>query len=148
MYFTNCNETSMNALLLPLVARSPIETAPAATTNRLVADTLDFAGARIHLETDFGLVPAWYLGARPRRDAMVIALGRTSWEREGPRPHALQHARRLWEEGVSVLLVDVRGCEAWWARLLGRSLTRVMRGAVDYLDARGHEEEDCVVGGW
>jgi hypothetical protein len=139
----------MNALPLPFVTRSPLATADAAATlNRPVADTPDFADARIHLATDRGLVTAWYLGAKPRRDAMVIALRRASFDSAGQGFPAFRDARRLLESGVSVLLVDVRGCEAWWAGLLGRSLERVMRAAVDYLVARGHEEEDCVVGEW
>jgi len=137
----------MNALLLPLSTRTPFTSADAAV-NRTAADTLDFAGARIHLATESGLLPAWYLGVKPRGDAMVKPLGRSSWIGGRPNAYTLAHARRLMESGVSVLLVDVRRHETWWARLCGRSVTQAVQAAVGYLVDRGHGEADCVVDGW
>jgi hypothetical protein len=46
---------------------------------------------------------------------------------------------------VSVLLVDVKCYEGWRGRILGRTRDIAIRGAIDYLVARGHDESDCTV---
>jgi hypothetical protein len=79
---------------------------------------------------------------------MVKPLGRASWIGSKPNPYALAYARHLMDSGVSVLLVDVRRRESWWAHLRGRSVAQAEQAAVGYLVERGHDEEDCVVDEW
>jgi len=132
----------VNTLSLPLVAR------PRFAADRASADrTLDLRGSRIHLQTERGLVAAFYLDAKPRRDATVVPLGAGHWNGGEPAAEVVRHARLLLESGVSVLLVDVRWYEGWRGRLLGRPFETVMRGALDYLVARGHDESDCTIDG-
>ena len=137
----------MNALLLPLMFRTPASTTTTADDHGVDVKS-HLAGARIHLTTDHGLVDAWFLDATPRRDATVIPLGRGCWQHDVPTAPAMKRARMLLEDGVSVLLVDVRGCERWWARLLGRSPVAPMRSGLDYLVARGFDEDDCTADAW
>jgi hypothetical protein len=134
-----------NSLSLPLFARRFVG-GDAAAANR--AADLDLRGSRIRIETERGLVTAFYLDAKPRRDAIVIPLGAGNWNGDAPTPEALRHARLLIDNGLSVLIVDVRWYEGWRGRLLGRPYDAVVRGALDYLVARGHDETDCTVDGW
>ena len=126
----------MNTLSLPLVARSL-----PASVDRATDPAPDLRACRIHIETDRGLVTAYYLDAKPRQDAIVIPL------RGEPAPEVVRHARLLVDSGVSVLLVDVTCYEGWRGRLLGRTADIAIRGALDYLVARGHDESDCTVDG-
>ena len=132
----------MHALSLPIAAR-PLVAAPRETRDA----ALDLRGARIGLETERGLVTAFYLDAKPRRDATVIPLAAGHWIGSEPAPEVVRHARLLLVSGVSVLLVDVRRCEGWRGRLLGCRADGVVRCALDYLVARGHDESDCIVDG-
>jgi hypothetical protein len=132
----------MNALTLPIAGRPLV-----AACRRTTDPALDLRGSRIHLATGRGLVTAFYLDAKPRRDATVIPLAAGHWSGSEPAPEVMRHARLLHANGVSVLLVDVRGCEGWRARLAGRRTDGVVRCALDYLVARGHDESDCIVDG-
>jgi hypothetical protein len=134
-----------SSLSLPVFARRFVA-GDAAAANR--AAEVDLPGSRIGIETDRGLVTAFYIDAKPRRDAIVIPLGAGNWNGGAPTPEATRHARLLLDNGVTVLLVDVRWYEGWRGRLLGRPYGAVMRGALDYLVARGHDEADCTVDGW
>ncbi|MEO8754920.1 MAG: hypothetical protein ABI624_19825 [Casimicrobiaceae bacterium] len=132
----------MNALLLPLSFRTPA----ASNAGDIRLDiSRDLPDARIWLIADDALVPAWYLDTKPRRDATVIPLGRGCWAYGAPTATAMKRARLLLETGVSVLLVDARACDGWWARLLGRSRTGLLRAGLDYLAERGHDEDACTV---
>jgi hypothetical protein len=132
----------MNAATLPFAAPRLV-----AAGRKTVEPAPDLRGFRIHLETERGLVSAFYLDAKPRRDATVIPLAAGHWSGSEPAPEVIRHARLLHTSGVSVLLVDVRGCEGWRGRLLGRRCDAALRGALDYLVARGHDESDCTVDG-
>ena len=133
------------SLSLPLFPRRFVADDAAAANH---AAELDLRGSRICIETDRGLVSAFYIDAKPRRDAIVIPLGAGNWNGGAPTPAAMRHARLLLDNGVTVLIVDVRWYEGWRGRLLGRPYDAVMRGALDYLVARGHDETDCTVDGW
>jgi hypothetical protein len=135
----------MNALLLPLSHRAAFTALGAERRFDISGDLPD---ARIYLTADESLVPAWYLDTKPRRDATVIPLRRGGWKHGGPTLEAMKRARLLLESGVSVLLVDVRSFEGWWARLCGRSGANAIRAGLDYLIARGHDEDACVVDAW
>lgn len=134
----------MNACLLPLPPRTLLANArPGA--DRSIETALDLRHSRIHVETDRGLVTAFYLDSKPRRDVIVVPLGAGHWRGGEPTQEVTRHARLLIDSGVSVLLVDVRWHEGWRGRLLGRTRKIALRGALDYLVARGHEASDSVV---
>jgi len=135
-----------HSLPLPSPFRSLRNAAPKAA-DRGDAALPDLRASRIHIETDRGLVTAFYVDAKPRRDAIVMPLRAGNWNGGDPAPEAKRHARLLHDNGVSVLIVDVRWYEGWRGRLLGRRYEAVMRGALDYLVARGHDESDCVIDG-
>jgi hypothetical protein len=124
----------VNTLSLPLGARSL-----PARVDRAADSAIDLRESRVHVETDRGLVTAYYLDAKPRQDAIVIPL------RGEPSPEVMRYARLLVDSGVSVLLVDVKCYEGWRGRILGRTFDIAIRGALDYLVARGHDESDCTV---
>jgi hypothetical protein len=124
----------VNTFSLPIGTRSL-----PARVDRVTGAAPDLRAWRIHVETDRGLAPAYYLDAKPRQDAIVIPL------RGEPAPEVVRHARLLVDSGVSVLLVDVTCYEGWRGRLLGRTADIAIRGALDYLVARGHDESDCTI---
>ena len=135
-----------NSLSFPLLLRRFVAE-DATTANRTGAE-LDLPGSRICIETDRGLVTAFYIDTKPRRDAIVIPLGAGNWNGGAPTPEPMRHVRLLLDSGVTVLIVDVRWYEGWRGRLLGRPYDAVLRGALDYLAARGHDQTDCTVDGW
>jgi len=108
---------------------------------------LDLRSSRIHVETDRGLVVAFYVDAKPRQDAIVIPLVAGNSYGGEPTPEVMRHAQLLLASGVSVLLVDVTWYDGWRGRLLGRNRGMAIRAGLDYLVARGHNESDCVVDG-
>jgi hypothetical protein len=124
----------VNTLSLPLGTR-PFP----ARIDRAADSAIDLRESRVQVETDRGLVTAYYLDAKPRQDAIVIPL------RGEPVPEVMRYARLLVDSGVSVLLVDVTCYEGWRGRILGRTRDIAIRGALDYLVARGHDESDCTV---
>jgi len=136
-----------HSLSLPLLPRPRVADA-AHSIEHGVDALVGLRGARIRIDTGRGLVTAFYLDAKPRRDAIVVPLGAGNWNGSEPAPEAMRHARLLLDSGVTVLIVDVRSHEGWRGRLLGRPFDAAMRGALDYLVARGHDESDCTVDGW
>jgi len=101
---------------------------------------LDFAGRAVHLDAAaIGPVVAWYFGAKPRRDATLIAVGRRAWRGGRPDVEVQAHAAALIERGDSVLLVDLRRSERPWSRWMGCTRTRIVQAGLDYLEDRGYD---------
>lgn len=87
------------------------------------------------------LIRAWYLPARPQRAAVVFVHGKDACRGDELKSPTLELALRLRAAGVSVLMLDLRGHgESGAARLTyGAHEQFDVRGAVDYLVARGYE---------
>ncbi len=100
-------------------------------------------GDRVQFPASDGrvLIGAWYLPARPRRAAVVFVHGKDACRGDELKAPTLELALRLRAAGVSVLMLDLRGHgESGPARLTyGAHEQFDVRGAVDYLVARGYE---------
>lgn len=107
---------------------------------------LDFSGRSVHLvAATVGPVVAWYFGVTPRRDATILALGGRAWRDGQPDAHVQAHAAALIEQGVSVLLVDLRRSEHFWSSWIGCTSGRILEAAMAYLEDRGYDVESARV---
>ena len=107
---------------------------------------LDFSGRSVHLDgATVGPVVAWYFGVTPRRDATVLAVGGRAWRDGVPDAHAQAHAAALIEQGVSVLLVDMRRSEHMWSTWIDCTPERILDAALAYLEERGYDAESARV---
>jgi hypothetical protein len=105
---------------------------------------LDFSGRSVHLDgANVGAVAAWYFGVTPCRDATVIAVGGRAWDDGMPGARTQAHAAALIEQGVSVLLVDMRRSEHVWSTWIGCTPERILEAAMAYLEDRGYDIESA-----
>lgn len=107
---------------------------------------LDFSGRSVHLDgANVGAVVAWYFGVTPRRDATILAVGGRAWHDGVPGARTQAHAAALIEQGVSVLLVDMRRSEHVWSTWIDCTPERILDAAMAYLEDRGHDLESARV---
>jgi len=125
---------------------------------RNAADTIDLAGARVHLDDPaLGVIPAWYFDVKPRGAAAVVPLPTDAWHDGQPTADIRARVALLNAHGVAVLLVDARrrgvlslwwrageeaGALGLWRRPSDEAFVRAARG---YLEDRGHCAENIGV---
>jgi len=107
---------------------------------------LDFSGRSVHLDgANVGPVVAWYFGVTPCRDVTILAVGGRAWHDGVPGAQAQAHAAALIEQGVSVLLVDMRRSEHVWSTWIDCTPERILDAAKAYLEDRGYDVESARV---
>jgi hypothetical protein len=125
-----------------LARSSPAAPRDEATNGRF----LDFPGRSVHLDgATVGPVVAWYFGVTPSRDATILAVGGRAWHDGVPGASIQAHAAALIEQGVSVLLVDMRRSEHVWSTWIDCTPERILEAAMAYLEDRGYDVESVRV---
>jgi len=134
----------MNAQALASFGTARVDAYPP-TARCAAVNAIELAGARVHLEDPtVGVVPAWYLDAKPRGAAAIVPLPSNAWQDGQPAAAVRARVATLQQQGVSVLLVDARR-RGILALCFGADARAYVRAARGYLEDRGHCPDDIEV---